>query len=105
MYAKLLYTANQLDRESMLDVWLKQIAQLDFSRLAYLFWGSLGYFQNVAERQAFLDQARETHGNLVDSLQDAALYKEKLKHISQSRVVLWLTDKSWLQEAERLAVS
>jgi hypothetical protein len=88
MYAELLFIANQFDRESMVQVWLEQIAQLDFPRLAYLFLGNLGYFQHDAERQAFLTQARQTHGNLVDSLQEAAQFKERLDHISRSRTVL-----------------
>lgn len=88
MYAKLLYVANQLDRESMMQVWLDPIAQLDFPRLAFLFLGNLGYFQNEVERQTFLDKARQTHGDLVDSLQAAAQFKENLEHISQSRTVL-----------------
>ena len=88
MYAKLLHVANQIDRDSVMGVWLDNIAQFDFPRLAYLFFGNLGYFQDAADQQAFLDKARLTHGDLIDSLQEAAEFKKKLGHISQSRTLL-----------------
>lgn len=88
MYAKLLYASNQLNRDTMIQVWLDYIAPLDFPRLAYLFLGNLGYFKDDAERQTVLHQARQTHGDLVGSLQEAAQVKENLEHIGQSRTVL-----------------
>ena len=88
MYTKLLHVANQIDRDNVMGVWLENIAQFDFPRLAYLFLINQGYFQNQAEQQAFLDKARLTHGDLIDSLQEAAEFKKKLGHISQSRTLL-----------------
>lgn len=88
MNAKLLYVANQLDRESMVQVWLDHIARLDFARLANLFLENSKYFRDEAEQEAFFSKAKQTHGELIDALKQVARYQERLDHISHSRTIL-----------------
>ena len=87
MTAKLLQVASQIDRPSMVQIWLEQIAQFDFSRLAWLFLNYKDYLEE-AEQQHFFDHARQNHNTLVDSLEKVAQYQTTLHHISHSRTVL-----------------
>lgn len=88
MMAKLLHVVQQVDRDHLGQIWRDQIARFDFPRLAWMLLTHGRYLPNETSQQTFLDQARQTHGPLVDLLEETAQFQTTLTQISQSRELL-----------------
>jgi hypothetical protein len=88
MYQRLLKLAASISREDAHQVWVQQVAKLDFGRMSYLYLKNLALFSDTAEHDRFLNAAQEMHADLVESVKAASLAVARQQRISETRQVL-----------------
>lgn len=85
LFVRLLHVTDMLDHADMMEIFLKQIPELDFPRVFEVFRQSHLLLTNDNERKEFVGAVRKNHNGYADRLVEYLTYFEKENSLVKAR--------------------